>query len=246
MIRSIRTAAPALAALLVMAVTACSDNNTTAPSALNDMERNDAIVLNPPGRPTATLTMAVMDYTAGVMVGGATVAFASGLNGTPKNVVDNDASDADKRDGYFKVVMPKATVYSGTVIAALSKYDRIEAMLQVGSTASNVNLGTLSLRTNPLFTVYIRRGSDNVLLGGAKLTVGWADGSAPWMTRLDNLDDMDPTPGRIKFYGKSARTHQICEIQAPYGFLIPTPACKTVWGSWDQKVDVPFLHVIMG
>ena len=239
MIRSIRSAAPALSALVVMAFAACSDANTTAPNA--DMERNDAIVWIP-GRPTANITMVVKDYTTGGFVGGTTVAFASGIDGTPKNVVDNDASDADKRDVYFKVVMPKATVYSGTVIAALSKYDRIEAMLQMGSTATNVNLGTLFLRTNPLFTVYIRRGSDNVLLGGAKLTVGWADGSAPWMTRTDNLDDMDPTPGRIKFYGKSARTHQICEIQAPYGFLIPTPSCRTVAGSWDQQIGFQFLH----
>lgn len=239
MIRSIRSAAPAFAALMALALAACSDNTATAPI-VPDMQRNDAIVII--GRPTATLTMAVRDYTAGTMIGGTTVAFASGLDGTPKNVVDNDASDADKRDGYFKVTMPKNTIYSGTVVAALSKYDRLEAMLQVGSTANNVNLGTLNLRTNPLFYVYVQRGYDNAYLGGAQFTVGWADGSAPWMTRTDNVDDMNPMAGIVKFYGKSARTHQICEIKAPAGYLIPVQACKTATATWDALVGVTFLH----
>ena len=241
MIRSIRSAAPAFAALLVLAIAACSDANTTAPDALANMERNDAVI-GVPGRPTANVTMVVKDYTAGTFVGGTTVAFASGIGGTPKNVVDNDASDSDKRDGYFKVSMPKADIYSGTVIAALSKYDRIDAMLQVGSTATTVNLGTLSLRTNPLFYVYARRASDNAYLAGATFSVGWADGSAPFMTRTDNVDDMNPLVGIIKFYGKSARSHQICEITVPAGYLIPVPACRTVSASWDGVYAVQFFH----
>jgi len=240
MIRSIRTAAPALAAIIALGLAACSDAPATAPNALDDMNRSDAIVIV--GRPTATLTMAVKDYTTGLMVGGTTVAFVTGIGSTPKNVVDNDAADADKRNGYFKVVMPKGTIYGGTVIAALSKYDRIEASLQIGSTATNVNLGTLSLRTNPKFSVYVRRGSDGDLLGNSEFSVGWADGSAPWMTRFDNLDDMNATYGIVTFYGKSARTHRICEIKAPYGFLIPTPSCQTIAASWDQHIGLQFLH----
>lgn len=241
MIRSIRTAAPAFAALIALTATACSDAPVTAPNALDDMKASEAIVVI--GRPTATLTMMVRDYTTALMVGGTTVAFVSGPTGnTPKNVLDNSAEDSDKRDGYFKVVMPKNTTYTATVIAAISKYDRINAMLQVASTANNVNLGTVNLRTNPLISVYVRRAYDNAFLGGAQYSVGWADGLAPFMTRTDNVDDMSSTVGIVKFYGKSARNHQICEIKAPAGYLIPVQSCKTIAASWNDQLGVQFLH----
>ena len=238
MIRSIRTATPALAAIIALALAACSDANTTAPNALADLQPNQAVI----PKPGATLTMGVRDYTTGLMVGGTTVAFVSGNGGTPMNVVDNDAKDSDKRDGYFKVMVTKSDIYTATVIASLSKYDRINAMLQVGSNAYTVNLGTVNLRTNPLISVYVRRASNNAFLGGAQFTVGWADGSAPWMTRTDNVDDMNSTVGIVQFYGKSNKNHQICEIKAPAGYLIPTPACKIIAASWNDQLGIQFLH----
>lgn len=237
--RTFRIATPALAALAALTFAACSDVPATAPEQDVDLSASYA---RDPVRQTVTVTLAVRETPSAALIGGTTVAFKSGANGTPVNVADNSADDADKRSGYYQVTLSRSSVYEATVIAALSKYDRLAATKQLASASSTVGMGNMFLPVNPQFSIYVFRSQPFTLLGGATYSVGWADGSAPFMQRTDNVDDISGLVGVIRFYGKSAKTHQFCEIKAPAGFAIPTPSCKTAFASWGQTAVVSFSH----
>ncbi len=240
MTRSLRFVAPALTALTALAFAACTDAPATAPEQAVDMTAS--LDRTPPTRQTVSVSLTVKETPSGALIGGTTVAFKSGASGTPINVVDNSADDADKRSGYFTVTLSRSTVYQATVIAALSKYDRLNATKQVNSSWSSVSMGTIFMPINPLFIVYVRRASNSVLLGGATFTVGWADGSAPWMQRTDNVDDISPSVGILTFYGRSAKLHRICEITAPAGYAIPSPSCQDMFAYNGGIANLTFKH----
>ncbi|QJR37483.1 hypothetical protein [Gemmatimonas groenlandica] len=237
--RAFRFATPALAALAALTLAACGEAPSTAPEQTVEMDATNAAFVP---RIVATVNLVVRETPSGNMIGNTTVAFTSGSRGTPVNIVDNSTADADKRSGYFQVTLTKSTIYEATVIAGPSKYDRTEATKQIGSSASTVNMGTQYLPVNPLFTINVKRATTGALLGGATYTVGWADGTAPWMQRTDNVDDMSGIVGVITFYGRSARNHQICEITAPTGYLIPSPSCKLAYATWGKTASVDFVH----
>jgi hypothetical protein len=224
-----------LGALLLAATAACSDS-PAAPAGADRPAARDAASLAKGenaqrGIATQTVVTLALMNTRGSMVPNTTVEFTveAAFKPTVKLVTDNDAADADKRDGYFSVQMPvTGGKYRALMKSAPAEYAPVTFTPWIPSGGTTTSLGIYTVYRRPLVTLRLESTFGGLVgLGSAFYVPSGPTLEDPWRTVHDNgAGDLSPEPGIVSFRVTSHGIGYVpCETKAPNNFALANPAC---------------------
>jgi uncharacterized repeat protein (TIGR01451 family) len=179
----------------------------------------------------------------GTLLGGAT--FTVDLDPTDGvgklTVVDNDANDADKTNGEFKVVDVPLGTYSICETVAPTGYILDGACKQAVLTAQNAHV-TLAPFVNTLGSLsWVKTKGDEAgttRLGGATFSISPNPYGSGTLTIVDNdANDADPDAGEFSLDGVKLGSYTITETAAPEGYVLDPTPCQVVVSAADPTGD---------
>jgi len=240
-----RTALVAGAVALVAAA-ACSDD-TTAPHARKASIPPTAAqgFLNPV--PMALLTVQVRNAGNELILENPRVKLTAGGKDTVI-VKDNDATDLNPTAGIISVSLPKAaSMYYGACLfegTATYGIDFTKSYCHtVWTSASTIDLGTLTMHQYPNFGGEMVDAATSKLVRGGQMKLIAPDGTSQ-LASDGGAGDIDGSPnGIINFWAKKGPgTYTYCETIPPIGYALTNPVCKTINLFWDVGIGVSVLH----
>jgi len=222
-------------ALALLALAACADD-TTAPKPTNAPEKPNAIKLS-----TTWVTARFVDD-AGNPAYPLWLSITSS-GGATRGIGDNGPSDdSDPREGYVKVQMVTAPLYTACLTGVNAYFVWDTSCKYAQPVNGTADLGTFIVHRRPEIHFYMKDRNEN-LLGGAELAVTGLDG----VTYLyaDGVTGDQPNDGIIRVRVDGLATFTWCETKPPTGYLLAKPNCGTVTTTaWGQQLGKGIYHTL--